>query len=837
MRFILVTAWRDSRASRRRLLLYATTIVLGIAGLVAVESFGANLRRTVADEPRRLLGGDIRVGLDQWPIPALPEYLSRLGVAAAREKVFASGLDWRGQTLRRGAVQVHAIDAAFPFYGNFSSSTPGAVERLRRGDPVALVDPGLADRCHLTVGDRIRLVCGTYTVAGIVGGYPGDSSLLLSLTGRVFVPWATAVPAPPKAAAPNHGNYRLYLKLPPQADAKAIAAEIKSRFATAFPFPVTADELGARISDAITAGTRFVSLVVFVGLFLGGVGVASALQVYIQERLVRVAILRCLGASAATGFGIYLVQAAALGLCGSVAGAGLGLGVQFVLPTLTRDLVPADVEIFFSWSAVLTGMAVGFSLCLAFALLPLLAVRRVPPLAALRSEAAEAPTRDPARAGVWAAILGATIAFARAETGRWGIAIGFVAALAFAFAVFGGAAAALTAAARAGLPSRMPYAARQGVANLHRPRNRTALLLLSLGLGLFAVLTVYLARSSVNQEFSDRRTPNLGLTDVSDADESGTLALAKADDLRLVAVFPAVDVVLDSVNGHPPRAPRFGVRSRVSGGQHLRASFRDRLEPYEHIVAGKFVGSVRAGTAVVPVTVAQWMSGGRDGLRVGDEAVWNVAGVPVRTRIVGIRRMQGMRLDPSFPVLFPAGAIEGAPRTDFIGLRSPSPDATARFEQDLARLHPKVGVFDIAAMVESIDRVFRRITAVVNLIAAVTVGTGLVILASAVAAGRHQRAREAAILRAIGASRAQLRGVRLAEYAAIGALAGVLGGGLAEGANALLTRLVFRIPFGGGAWQMAAAAAAVVTATVLTGVFADRGLAARPPLEILREET
>ena len=837
MSFILKMAWRDTRASRRRLLLYSMTIVLGIAGLVAVQSYAVNLRKSVADEPRRLLGGDMRVGVNAWPNPGLLEYLARAGAEVARDKVFGSPLAGPGALTRRSSVQVHAIDPAFPYYGKFDSANPDAVARLRRGERVALLDPQVAGQFNIAIGDSIKLSCGDYKVAGIIRDFPGESSLVLSLQGRVFVPWQGAVPDVPAGKPANHGNYRMYIRLPSAADPKAIADELKSRFATAYPVVMTAQQLEKDIDEAIVNGSRFVSMVVFVGLLLGGIGIASALSVYVQERLIRIAILRCLGANGGVSMAIYLCQAALLGVCGAIGGAALGLGTQFALPALTRDLLPGDVQIFFSWPPVLSGMATGFVLCLIFALLPLLAVRRVPPLAALRSEAAETTARDPMRLVVWALIATGSLFFAYDQTRMWGVAFSFLAALAVAFGIFAGMAALLSLVSRRGLPGAAPFVVRQGFANLHRPRNRTLLLLLSLGMGLFVVLTVYLVRYTLLAHFSGDSTPNLIVFNVAEPDEAGVVKLAQSHGQRLVEAIPVVEMDLTTVNGREPKSTDRSHWGEPMSKFHIGATYREALLPSDKVTEGEFIGRVKPGTPVIPIAIARWMTQRDPKLKLGDEAVWDIDGVPIRTLIATVRVQEGLHIEPYFPVVFPEGALDAAPKKIGLYLRSPSPGDTARLEQDLGQLFPKVQDYDIAVLVQTIDRVFTRIAVLIDLIASVTLGTGIVILASAIVAGRHQRARESVLLRAMGATRGQLRWVQLTEYSAIGILAGILGCGLAETANALLAHFLFKFPPGGGAGEVALAAAAIVAVTVATGILADRGASRLSPLEILRKET
>ena len=626
MNVILRLAWRDTRASRRRLLLYSGTIVLGIAALVAVGSFGANLRKTMGDQPKRLLGGDLRVGLSSWPNPAFQAYMDSIGAVEAREKIFNSPLSAPGRDTPRQSVLVLAIGGPFPLYGELTAAPAGAVDRFRRGERVALIDSQVAERYRLKPGDPITLAGAGYTVAGVIGDMPGAAAQMFVLTGQVVVPWSAAVPDVAAGKPPKRGSYRLFFRLPAGADEAAVATEVKNRFPDAFPVIMTSAELGKNIDTALLQTSRFFSLVLFISLFLGAIGVASAFHVYVQERLPTVAILRCLGASVAESIGVYLCQALALGCVGAVGGALVGLAAQRAIPRLVQSFLPVHLEVFLAWKPVLAGMAAGLCISFVFTLLPLLPIRRVSPLSALRSDFSPGPGADPARAVVWGLIAAAVAGFAYWQTRSLPVMLAYTVALAFAFGVFAGAAALLTFAIRRFFPSGAPYVLRQGVANLHRPRNRTLLLLLSLGLGIFLVLTIYLVRSTLLSDFGGEASANVVVSNVPDEDAATVLGLAGSEKMRVLRQIPSLRVSVESVDGKPP-VPRRG--SRMPEGNLFAATYRDRLLPYEHLVEGSFTGRVQPGSPVVPVTVAMWTTG-RGGLfRLGDEVVWNVAGVPV----------------------------------------------------------------------------------------------------------------------------------------------------------------------------------------------------------------
>ncbi len=272
------------------------------------------------------------------------------------------------------------------------------------------------------------------------------------------------------------------------------------------------------MNDALSRLTGYLGLVGLIALLLGGIGVASAVVVFIRQRLDTIAVLRCLGATPGRVFGIYALEAAAMGLGGSIAGAALGVLAQRLLPGLMAGLLPVQVEPVLSPRAVALGLGTGLWVALVFAAMPLLAVRRVPPLAALRRDVEPDRRRlDPWRLAAAAALAATTVALAALQVGSWRQGAIFSAGVAVALLVLWGASWALIRAARRWLPGGWPYVWRQGLANLHRPANQTVTVVLAIGFGAFLLGTLFLVQYNLLRTLrvtGGPERPNLVLFDI-----------------------------------------------------------------------------------------------------------------------------------------------------------------------------------------------------------------------------------------------------------------------------------------------------------------------------------
>jgi putative ABC transport system permease protein len=842
MRFILNMAWRDSRASRRRLLLYSLSVVLGIAALVSIGSFSANVRQAIDQETKGLLGADLVVTAPDPLTPPVLDYLGKLGGEIAREETLSSMMAYP-KASRLRLVQVHAVEGAFPFYGKFETDPAGAAARLGGGGDVAILEPTLMAQFGIRIGDKVKLGESLFTVAASLRKVPGESPGVAMMAPRVYIPMGS-LEATGLGGAQALARHRAMLMLPAARDADSIVRDMKDKFPQLRLSFETVAERKRNLGQAVSHLDGFLSLVGFVALILGGIGVASALHAYIREKIATVAVLRCLGASSGQAFAVYMVQSLALGLAGACVGGVLGVAVQMALPAIFKGLLPIEIDFFVSWPALVRGMGAGVVICLLFSVLPLLAVRRIPPLAALRSAVAERASfaPDPWRIAVGIAIAASVAGFAVWQTGAIVVGLGFAGMLGLGFVVLAGLGLAVSWAARRFVPRSFPYVMRQGLANLHRPNNRTILLLVSLGLGTFLVLTLFLVRTTLLREIQGADAmgrPNLIFIDIQDDQMAPLESVAAEAGSPIEISAPIVTMKIASIRGKSVDVLMHEKDARIAGWalrREYRSTFRGAIAPTEKLVEGRFTGHVGAGSGPAPISVEEGLA--RDmHLRLGDEVDWDVQGLPVRTVVGSIRSVEWRRLEPNFFVVFPEGVLEAVPKTYLAAAHAVSPAESARVQRAVVDAFPNVTAIDLALVVETLDGIFSKVAFAIQFMALFTVATGLIVLAGSVLTGRHQRIRETVLLRTLGASRRQLAMIQLVEYAALGTQAAVVGALLAMAGNALLAVYVFHVTPYVSAWQVAGAAVSVSVLAVATGFVAGRGVVDQPPLEILRQET
>jgi len=611
-------AWRDSRTSRRRLLLFSSSITLGIAALVAIESFGQNLRDNIDNQTKALLGADLEISTRRPFNETQEELMQSLGGATAEGATFASML-FIPRTEQSRLVQAKAVEGQFPFYGEIETDPPSASAEFRAGEGV-LLEPSLMTQFNISPGEQVRLGEWTATVLGALTKVPGSGAGFADIAPRVYLPYSR-LPETKLLQARSLVEYQRFFRFDPGTNAEEVVERIKSELREQRLRYDTVERRKRNLGRALRNLYHFLNLAGFVALVLGSVGIGSAVHVHVKQKLSTVAVLRCLGSTSGQMFSIYLIQAMALGLIGTTLGTLVGLLLQHALPVMVADFVPFEVEVSISWLAMIKGTAIGFGISLLFALMPLLAVRRVSPLAAIRAGYETRTSRrfDPLLWLVYAAIAGGVTAFAISQTREWNVGVGFAAALGIALLLLAAVAKAITFLARRCVPSALPYVWRQGLANLYRPNNRTLLLMLSLGLGTFLVLSLYLTHHLViTQLFPTAKTdqPNAILFEIYQDQRDAVADLLTSLDLPILQEAPIVSMKLSAVKGiavtdlpeteEGRRIPRWVLR------REYRSSYRDHLVDGEELVEGRWVERFDGDleSVVQPTDAHPWGSGG-----------------------------------------------------------------------------------------------------------------------------------------------------------------------------------------------------------------------------------
>jgi putative ABC transport system permease protein len=847
-RSIWSLAWRESRTARRRLLLYMSSISLGVAALVAIDSFSANIIQSVKDQSRALMGGDVSFNSNK-PLPpavdSLFDSLSRKGVSFARVTTFPS-MAVVPRTTGTRFVQVRGVTDNYPFYGKIITEPAGRWPLLQQGAN-AIVDPSLLASLNARVGDTLRLNFGTFTIVATIKDVPGAAGIAEMLGPRVFIP-AKYIAETQLLVFGSIAERTVLAKLPPGVDPDKFIKPLKPRLDQQQVRSRTVTQSEMATADAIENLSDFIGIVGLVALLLGGIGVASGVRAFVARKIDTVAVLRCLGASSGQVLTMYVAQAAVMGLAGAAAGAALGVAVQFALPRILTEVLPIDVQVSLVPSAVLTGLAVGGWIALIFALRPLLALRNVSPLQTLRRDTDAEVLRmrwtDAPRIVVNVALVLSVvlIALTRARTPKQGIWMS--GATGFAILSLVASAALLSWAARKGLRTGWPYVVRQGVANLYRPGNQTRAVILALGFGAFLVSTLYLVQNNLLRRFTTTAAESRGnviFFDVQQDQATGLDSIVRSNGHEVVQTAPVVTMRIAAINGKKvsdmkPIAP--GQRGRASWAlrREFRSTFRDGPAASETIVAGKWFDSkslkVAADTGEISLEegIAKELN-----VKLGDVITWNVQGVEIPTRITSLRKVVWTRFEPNFFVVFAPPLLEAAPKQYLLLAQVKDPAAVTLVQREVVNRYPNISSIDLTAIKRTVDRIVSRVSIAIRFMALFSLAVAIPVLFSAVSATRRARIREGVLLKTLGATRGQIARILLAEYSLLGVLGGLTGMMLSILGAWAVVRYIFKTPFAPALVPIAGIAVAIVGLTLLIGLLAGRDVFRETPIAALRD--
>lgn len=863
MMFVLRMAGREIRASWKRLLFFFACVAVGVAAIVALRSVVQAVRAALEGQARTLLAADLVVQTnrpwDDATRQVIERQLAGAPVRGRTELIETATMARPADPAKRGVrmVELQGVSEGFPLHGAVTLDGGGIYTHALLRDFGALVRPEVLTQLDLKVGDAIVLGESRFTIRGVVLTEPGRRVGAFSFGARVLVDRADLL----KTGLLSFGSRARHAIMLRVDDAalqplvQGLQQQFRREFVTVRSYRSTEDQIGEDLQRA----ENYLSLVGFVILALGGVGVWSVTRVFIQQKVRNVAVLKCLGASGPQVLGVYVAQVLILGLAGSLMGVVIARLALAALPaTLLRDF--GDVRLGLTASAVLQGVGVGLLVSLLFALVPLLEVRRIKPLLLLR---------DPSTLGASPASLAPSGAALGTRVRQWlasldwtalGVAglvgLGLVAIAAWqagsprigllVSAGLVGVALALSLAAtvlvRLVRPLRHArwFPLRHAVVGFSRPGNQTRVILLAVGLGTFFIIGVRALEANLLRALEvdlGAGGPDMFLIDIQ---PDQVADVTRYLEQRGVAprVIPVVrarvtgvrgrDVSLDSVQD---------VRRQGSLAREYVVTWRDALEENERIVDGAFWSAGAPASPGRDVSIEESISE-RFGIRVGDTIRFDILGRIIEARVASVRRVEwGDTRAGGFMFVFRPGALEGAPATYIALLRGPAdPTARAQLQRGIVDLHANVSAIDGREIVKTVEQVVGNLTLAVSIVGAVALVGGVLILVGSVAMTKFQRLHDAAVLKTLGASTKTIAAMLAVEYGVLGALAGSIGAAASLALTWVVSTRVLDIPWNPAPGTVIGGLLLTTLVVLVVGVAASVDVLRRRPLATLRAE-
>lgn len=825
-RFALKQSWRDFRAGDLRLL--GLAVVVAVAAISSVGFLSDRVARALERDAGQMLGADLVVQLPAQASQSWIDQAQKAGLSAIRTWSFPSMVGSAAGELQLASVK--AVERGYPLRGQLRTSQsvtmPDEPTAAAPEIGQAWVDGQLLALLGLKVGDALSVGNLTLTIDRVITYEPDRGMRFVNVAPRVLIRAEDL--AQSGLVGPGSRVRHSFLVA---GDAPAVNAYrdwLKPQLTPAQQL-LTVNDGRPEITRTLERANEFLTLVVMIAVLIAAVAVALGARRFSQRQQPAIAVMRCCGATQRSVTQLLLIEFVTVALVGSLVGLAIGwtaqMGLVQVMKGFVSDSLPGA-----GWTPALQGLYAGFWLLFAFSLPPLQALRRVSAAQILRHDVPAFPVQS---------LAGYGLAFAGFALLMWwiagnlrygfGLAAGFViAAVLFGLLSFG--ALKVLNLIRPLLSHRPAW--RFALAGMVRRKASSIAQISALAVGMMAILLLTIVRTDLLQGWQQTLppdAPNRFLINIQPDQVPSVQTSLKAAGIADLTFYPMVRGRVIEHNGQALSADDFeSPRAQRLLQRDFNLSYADALPASAKLLAGQPLNP-SAMELSMEQEVADLL-----GMAVGDEVVFEVAGQPVPVKITSVRQVDWDSLQPNFFAVLSSAALKDQPQTFITSFFLPADKA--RVTQSLVREFPNLTIFDVGALLAQLQSVLDRVSVAIQGLFVFAILAGAIVLSAALSASRHERMREAALLRAIGATNAQLSRAQRVELLGIGALAGLMAATGATLAAWALATWVFEFSMQWSLTPWLLGLAVCMPGAWLAGSLVLRGVLKSPPLLILRNE-
>ncbi len=835
---------RDWRAGELTMLVIA--LVLAVAALSSVGFLADRLQQGLERDARRMIAADFIVRADHPVDPQFFDEARSLGLRTATTAIFPSmvsritGADAGDQALSTARLAaVKAVSTSYPLRGALRIAPAlNAPDRQADGIPAkgtVWVDAPLLETLHAKVGDPVQLGNRRFTIGAVITRELDRGFAFVNFSPRVMVR-ADELASTGLIGYGSRVTYRL-LVAGDDADVARFAAFAHQRVDGGKLRGVALESLEdgqPQVRETLDRAGHFLQLVALLTALLAAVAIAMTAHRYTRRHLDGCAVMRCLGLGERELRTLVVLEFAFVGLSGGVLGVALGYAGHFALLVWLGSLIAVALPQPSALPAI-EGIGAGLVLLFGFALPPLWALTRVPPLRVLRREWTGGASTAWWAYGVGIVVFGALLVLAAGDLKLGAIVAGGFALGLVAFSAIARLSLWLCARlARSDRGRRVAAALgwRYALASLERRGWASALQITALAIGLMCLLLIALTRNDLVQGWrrsSPPDAPNEFLIDIQPDERQAVSRYLAAHGIANVVLEPMVRARLVSIDGKrvvPESYKNENARRLVD--REFNLSYRSTLPDDNRISAGTWYGDTARPEISIEAGLAKLI-----GVKVGDVLRFDVTGIPIEAPITSVRTLDWGTFKVNFFVLMPPAVLQGLPALFITSFYLPP--ARRSVLDGLIAAHPNVTAIDIAPILAQVQHVVEQVVGAVQFLFAFTLAAGLLVLYSALAGTRDERVRESALLRALGASHGQVRSVHAAEFAVVGVFAGAMAAVGAQALGIVLATRVFNFHLDVDPWLLPAGVVAGIASAGVGGWISLRRVLRRPAAQSLRD--
>lgn len=812
-------ALREMRGGLGGFYIFLACLTAGVAAITAAGSLGAAIDAGMRAEGQAILGGDVKLELNYRDANAdeLAHMRASGEVSLSRDmramiKSYANNV--------RTLTELKAVDAAYPLFGQMRLREDTDLHTAltqREGVWGIVLEAPLALRLNARTGDMLRIGETDFELRGIIVREPDRASGGMTLGPRAMI--AMGGLEATQLAQPGGQQVRHYrIRLQPGSDPKIWQEALNARFPDAAWRVRDRNNSAPSTRQFLDQMSMFLTLTGLTSLVVGGVGAGNAVHGFLQRKRMTIATLKCLGAESRLIFRTYMTQIVFLAWLGIAMGLAIGSGVPFLLARMLADLLPVPAHFAVYPLPLLYASAFGLITAMVFAIWPLARAREISAAALFRDIVAPARRWPrPEYIAILAILLATLAGLAFLIAGDARFAFWFVIGIGASFALLRLLAFAIMALARR-LPSPGRPELRLALTNLHRPGSAAPAVLLSLGLGLTLLVTIAMVEGNLSCQVNERaanEAPDFFFLDIQSADIEGFRKLAGSiDGVTDIESMPALRGRIVRIKDQPARAESVPPESRWALRGDRVLSFSATAPDNTELAAGEWWPPDYSGPPLLSLDATL---GRNMGLRVGDSMTISILGRDTEARIANLRRIDWSTLGVNFALIFSPGLISAAPHNYLVTARA-QPGAELMLHNAVTDKFPGVSVVRVRETLEAVNALLDQLAMAVRAAGAVTLVTGILVLAGALAAGQGQRLYDAVLLKVLGASRRRVMLAYAAEYALLGLCAAGLASLIGSIAGYMTVTYLMRAEFVFMPAALLVTVAATVILTILLGL-------------------
>jgi putative ABC transport system permease protein len=824
LRFALRSFGREIRSGEVLVLLAA--VALAVAALTAVGFLTDRIGKAVARQANEVLAADLRLRSPE-PIPAAWSEIARDYSLQTAETTTFPSVVFAGDLSALATIK--AVSSTYPLRGSVRVADALFGEQRTVDDTPARgkvwADGALLARVNADIGDRLSVGNLDLEVTAVLTYRPDQSMGFASLAPSLLMN-IDDIPASGLISEGSRVGYALLV-----AGNEDAVNEFDAAIQPELPDAVRSsnrEESSERAYRAADRAQRFLSLTAIISLLLSAVAVAMSARRFAHRRMDTVALMKSLGATQGFVIAVSIVQLVMLGLLGVIIGSVVGYLAEEILTTVLADLIASDLPPIGPMPIVL---AAGSALVLlvGFALPSLIQLRNTPPLRVLRHDAMPpAPSRILV-AGLSLAAVAALLYRSVGDAQMLAILLGGIIVIAVALYGVGRGLVAMMGRFRSGVG----VAWRYGLANVARRGRDSAVQVVAFGLGLTVLLLLTIVRTDLLdgwRQTLDENAPNHFMINIQPQERESVANIYRSAGVEPPEFRPLVRARMSTINGVSVKDREYpDPGGRWMANREANLSFAATLSSSNEILEGEWWPEDYDGPPLISVEEEAAVE---TGLTLGDTLVFNVAGREVEATIASIRKINWDSFQPNFFMVFSPGALDGMPTTYISSLRLEPEERPVLV--DLVRTHPSISVIDLDAILQQVRGIVQKASLAVQAVFVFTLAAGIAVLFAAVQSTIDERRFESAMLRALGARKRVVFSGVMAEFAALGAAAGVLASAGASILAAIVAVRLFELPYEFNPWLWIAGVGAGVLVVCISGYVAARSAVNAAPVDVLR---